>query len=50
VVGGAQNCIVELENWDTGVPLIAVFVRAHSESITKVPDGKYRTKMACGSR
>lgn len=50
VIGGTQNCMVKLENWDTGAPLMAVFVQAHSEATTKVPAGKYRTKMACGSR
>lgn len=49
--GKSENCVVKLETWDSGIPVIELFVRAGERGETQlVPLGKYRVKMACGEK
>lgn len=49
--GKTENCVVKLETWDSGIPVIELFVRAGEQGETQlVPLGKYRVKMVCGER
>ncbi len=44
-----KHCMFRLEDWQTGVPVLAVFVRAGELTETTVALGQYRGKIACGS-
>lgn len=49
--GKAENCVIKLETWDSGIPVIELFVRAGERGETQlVPLGGYRTKIVCGER
>ncbi len=44
-----KHCMFRLEDWQTGAPVLAVFVRSGETAETTVPLGQYRGKIACGS-
>lgn len=44
-----KHCMFRLEDWQTGAPVLAVFVRSSDFSEIPVPLGQYRGKIACGS-
>jgi hypothetical protein len=49
--GRTENCVVKLETWAEGLPVIEIFVRAGEQAETQtVPLGDYRAKIACGKR
>lgn len=44
-----KHCMFRLEDWQSGAPVLAVFVRSGEVTETTVPLGQYRGKVACGS-
>lgn len=44
-----KHCLLRLEDWQTGVPALDVFVRNGEITETNVAIGVYRAKIACGS-
>lgn len=49
--GRTDNCVVKLETWDSGLPVIEIFVKAGEHAETHlIPLGEYRVKYACGTR
>lgn len=44
-----KHCVFRLEDWQTGVPVLTVFVRAGELTETMVALGQYRGKIVCGS-
>jgi hypothetical protein len=47
--GRTENCVVKLDTWANGIPVIEIFVRAGERGETQqVPLGEYRVKIACG--
>jgi len=44
-----KHCLVRLEDWQTEVPVLDVFVRNGEVTETNVALGQYRAKIACGS-
>jgi hypothetical protein len=46
-----ENCVIKLETWNEGIPVIELFVKAGEQAETKlVPLGDYRVKIACGNQ
>ncbi len=45
---GQEHCLVKLEDWHTGRPVVGVFVRAGETAEVVVPLGTYRMKVAYG--
>lgn len=46
-----DNCIVKLEDWRTGVPVLELFIKAEqSAEVPNVPLGEYRVKTLCGNK
>ena len=49
--GGTKNCLVKLEKWNDGLPVIEIFVRVGEQAETQlVPLGDYRARIACGTQ
>lgn len=49
--GKTEDCIVKLETWEEGLPVIEIFVRAGEQAETQtVPLGNYRVKHTCGNQ
>ncbi|MDD4912023.1 MAG: hypothetical protein PHP57_06970 [Sideroxydans sp.] len=47
--GKDANCVVKLETWQGGNPVLEIFVKAGDTAETQlVPLGEYRVKFACG--
>lgn len=47
--GKTENCVIKLESWENGAPVIELFVRAGERGETQlVPLGSYRVKILCG--
>lgn len=44
-----KHCMFRLEDWQTGAPVLAIFVRAGDTTETLVPLGQYRGQIACGA-
>jgi hypothetical protein len=48
--GRTKNCVVKLERWNDGLPVVELFVRVGEQAETQaVPLGEYRAKIACGT-
>jgi hypothetical protein len=46
-----DNCIVKLEDWRTGVPVLELFIKAEqSAEVPNIPLGEYRVKTLCGNK
>jgi hypothetical protein len=46
--GKSDNCLVKLEDWNSGIPIIEIYVRANQQAETNVPLGEFRVSIACG--
>lgn len=46
--GKSDNCLVKLEDWNSGIPIIEIYVRANEQAETIVPMGEFRVRIACG--
>jgi hypothetical protein len=46
--GKSDNCLVKLEDWNSGIPIIEIYVRANEQAESKVPLGEFRVSIACG--
>lgn len=47
--GGSPNHFVKVVEWDTGAPILTVFIRSGQTVQVQVPLGSYRLKYAAGS-
>jgi hypothetical protein len=49
--GNNENCVIKLEFWNTGQPVIELYVRAGEQATnSEIPLGAYRVKIACGRK
>lgn len=49
--GKTENCIVKLETWNEGLPIVELFIRAGEKAETStIPLNSYRIKYACGNQ
>jgi hypothetical protein len=47
----AENCVIKLETWNGGIPVLELFLKGNQPAITQdVPLGDYRVKYACGEK
>ena len=46
----SSHFFVKLEDWDTGAPIMGIFIRAGQSIETKVPLGSFRLKYATGTQ
>ncbi|HEX9853476.1 MAG TPA: hypothetical protein VGA68_10700, partial [Woeseiaceae bacterium] len=46
----SNHFFVKLEDWDTGTPIMGIFVRGGQSIETKVPLGSFRLKYATGTQ
>lgn len=44
-----EHCLLRLSKWQTGTPVLAIFIRSGESAETQIPIGQYRATVACGT-